>query len=133
LIYALLGVVFGIAGGMGLGGGVVLIPALTLLMGIEQHMAQGMTLFAYLPMAAFALTLHIRNKNVNIRRALYIMAFGLAGGVAGYLAASAFDTNTLKIVFGAFLIAAALLRSWRQEVKPRLRKRQENNAVRNGR
>ncbi len=125
MIYALLGVVFGIAGGMGLGGGIVLIPALALLCGTEQHTAQGMTLFAYLPMAVFALASHIRHKDVNIRRALFIAAFGLAGGVAGYLAATALETDTLKTVFGVFLIAAALLRAWRQEAAPWLKKRRE--------
>ena len=50
--YILLGVIFGIVGGMGLGGGIVLIPCLALLMGQPQHAAQGMTLFAYVPMAA---------------------------------------------------------------------------------
>ncbi len=127
-----MGVVFGIAGGMGLGGGIVLIPALTLAMGAEQHTAQGMTLFAYLPMALFALASHIRKKNVNIRHALIIASFGLAGSVGGYLIASAFDTQTLKTVFGVFLVAAALLRCWRQELKPWLEKRRNNSGSQHG-
>jgi uncharacterized membrane protein YfcA len=125
LIYAVLGVLFGVAGGMGLGGGIVLIPALTLMMGLEQHAAQGMTLFAYLPMAVFALISHIRQKIVRIRPTLYITAFGLAGAVGGYLLAVAIETQTLKTVFGAFLIAAALLRAWRQEIGPWLQRRKE--------
>ncbi len=126
MIYTVLGLVFGVAGGMGLGGGIVLIPALTLLMGVEQHAAQGMTLFAYLPMGTFALVSHVRKKAVRLKPSMFIAAFGLAGAAGGYLLAAAFDTQTLKTVFGAFLIAAAVLRAWRQEVKPRLdRRRQE--------
>lgn len=125
MIYTLFGFVFGVVGGMGLGGGIVLIPALTLLMAVEQHAAQGMTLFAYLPMAAFALAGHIRKKTVHFKPVLYITAFGLLGAAAGFLLARLFDTETLRRVFGGFLIIAALLRVWRQELKPRLDKRRE--------
>jgi len=98
----------------------VLIPCLTLLLSTEQHAAQGMTLFAYLPMAVFALISHIRQKNLHIRPVLYITAFGCAGGVAGFLLARAIEADTLRLVFGVFLIGAALLRVYRQEIQPRL-------------
>ncbi len=113
---------FGIVGGMGLGGGIVLIPCLTLFLSVSQHEAQGMTLFAYIPMALFALISHIKQKNVRLKSALFITAFGCAGGAAGYFLASAIDPDTLKIMFAVFLIAVALLRIWRQEVKPRIDK-----------
>lgn len=126
LLYVLLGLVFGIAGGMGLGGGIVLIPALTLLMGAEQHAAQGMTLAAYIPMAAFALASHIRQKNVRIKPALFTTAFGCIGGAGGYFLAAAIHEDVLKTVFAVFLIAAALLRVYRQEIAPRLKKRADD-------
>ena len=121
MIYAVLGAVFGIVGGMGLGGGIVLIPALTLLMGQSQLAAQGMTLFAYLPMAAVALISHIRQKNVRIKSALFLTVFGCAGGVGGYLLALTIGDNVLRTVFAVFLIAAALLRLWRHELCPKAR------------
>ena len=117
MIFAALGVVFGIVGGMGLGGGIVLIPALTLLMGAGQHAAQGMTLFAYLPMAAAALVSHFRQKNVRLKPALFLTAFGCVGGVGGYLLASAIDDAPLRTVFAVFLIVIALLRVWRFELR----------------
>ncbi len=123
MLYALIGLAFGIVGGMGLGGGIVLIPALTLLLGMPQHAAQGMSLFAYLPMALAALIIHIRKKQINIRPALKLTGFGCVGGVAGYLLASVMTGGTLRVVFAVFLIAAALLRAWRQEIGPRLKKR----------
>lgn len=125
MIYALLGVVFGIVGGMGLGGGIVLIPVLTLLMGIEQHAAQGMTLFAYLPMAAVALVMHIRKKQIRIKPVLFLTGFGCAGGVLGYWLATALAGVTLRTMFAVFLIGAGLLRVWRQEIGPRLTKRRQ--------
>lgn len=119
VVYIVLGVVFGIVGGMGLGGGIVLIPSLVLLMGLPQHAAQGMTLFAYLPMAAAALFMHIRRKNVHIRAALFITAFGALGGAGGYFLASVVNADALRTVFAVFMIGAALLRIWRQEIAPR--------------
>lgn len=125
MIYALFGLVFGVVGGMGLGGGIVLIPVLTMGLGVEQHAAQGMTLFAYLPMAVFAVIGYIRKKTVRFKPVLFLIAFGLLGAAGGFLLARAVETQTLRLVFGGFLIAAALLRAWRQEVKPRMeRKRQ---------
>lgn len=110
---------------MGLGGGIVLIPCLTIFLSLSQHQAQGMTLFAYIPMALFALISHIRQKNVKLRPALFITAFGCVGGVGGYFLAAAIDSGTLRSVFAVFLILVALLRIWRQEVKPRL----ENKSI----
>jgi len=118
-VYALLGAVFGAVGGMGLGGGIVLIPALTLLLGLSQHQAQGMTLLAYVPMAAAALITHVRRQNVCLRDALPMMLLGCAGGAGGYLLASLVDAGSLRVVFALFLILLALTRIYRQEVRPR--------------
>ncbi len=120
MIYALLGAAFGIVGGMGLGGGIVLIPALTLLMGQSQHSAQGMTLFAYLPMAALALISHIRQKNVRFKPMLFLTLFGCIGAAGGYFVAAAIDGSLLRTVFAVFLIITALLRLWRFELRGKL-------------
>jgi uncharacterized membrane protein YfcA len=71
-------------------------------------------------MALFALISHIRQKNVRLKPALFITAFGCAGGAAGYFLASAITPDSLRMIFAVFLIAVALFRIWRQEVKPRL-------------
>jgi uncharacterized membrane protein YfcA len=125
MLYAVFGLVFGIVGGMGLGGGIVLIPALTLLMDMEQHTAQGMTLFAYLPMALAALIIYIKKKQIRLKPVLFLTGFGCVGGVAGYWLATALAGETLRIIFAVFLIGAALLRVWRQEIAPRLKKNRE--------
>ncbi len=122
ILYVIFGALFGIVGGMGLGGGIVLIPCLTLILALSQHEAQGMTLFAYIPMALFALISHIRRKNVKLRPALFLTAFGCVGGAGGYFLATAIDPATLKTIFAVFMILVALLRVWRQEVKPLMEK-----------
>jgi len=128
MLYAVFGLVFGVVGGMGLGGGIVLIPALTLLMDAEQHTAQGMTLFAYLPMALAALIIHIKKKQIRLKQVLLLTGFGCAGGALGYWLASVLAGETLRFIFAIFLIATALLRAWRQEIGPRLKKRREGKA-----
>lgn len=128
ILYIVFGAIFGVVGGMGLGGGIVLIPCLTLFLAANQHEAQGMTLFAYIPMALFALVSHIKQKNVRLKPALFITAFGCIGGVAGYFLATAIDSETLRKVFAIFLILIALLRIWRQEVKPLLDKKKQTES-----
>jgi uncharacterized membrane protein YfcA len=130
ILFALLGVLFGVVGGMGLGGGIVLIPALTLFMGISQHEAQGMTLFAYLPMAAAALVSHFHQKNVSVKPALFLTLFGCVGGAGGYWLASATQEDVLRMVFAVFLIIAALLRVWRGEIAPWLKRKKSNDKTR---
>lgn len=120
MFYLLFGIAFGIVGGMGLGGGIVLIPCLTLFLGTLQHEAQGMTLFAYIPMAIFALVLHMRKKNVQLKSVLFVTLFGCLGGAGGYFLASMVDAASLKKVFAVFLLIIALLRIYRQEIKGRI-------------
>lgn len=127
ILFALLGVLFGVVGGMGLGGGIVLIPALTLFMGISQHEAQGMTLFAYLPMAAAALVSHFRQKSVSLKPALFLTLFGVVGGAGGYWLAAAIEEDPLRIIFAVFLIVAAVLRVWRGEIGPWMKRRKSND------
>lgn len=122
ILYGLFGIAFGIVGGMGLGGGIVLIPALTLIMQAGQHEAQGMTLFAYIPMALAALIMHIKNKQIKIKEIVGIAIFGVAGSVLGYFLATILDADSLRIFFAVFLIIIAVLRIYKQEIKPKMGK-----------
>lgn len=114
ILYLLAGVLFGIIGGMGMGGGIILIPALTLLLGETQHAAQGLNLAAFLPMSGLALYLHIKKKRVKIKSALIMAACGTIGALAGALAANAIDGAFLKKCFGGFLILLAILRIFKR-------------------
>ena len=114
ILYLIAGVLFGTIGGMGMGGGIILIPTLTLLLDTPQHTAQAMNLAAFLPMSIFALITHIRHKRVDIRIALIMAAFGAAGAVFGALAANILDAAVLKKCFGGFLILLAAIRIYKQ-------------------
>ncbi|NJA69805.1 TSUP family transporter, partial [Clostridioides difficile] len=64
MLFALIGFFAGIIGGMGMGGGTILIPALVLLAGIDTKIAQSVNLLSSIPMTLIALAIHIKNKNV---------------------------------------------------------------------
>ena len=53
-LYFLCGILGGVLGGMGMGGGTVLIPLLTIFCGVEQGAAQGVNLLSFLPMSLLA-------------------------------------------------------------------------------
>ncbi len=110
MLYAIFGVIFGVVGGMGMGGGIVLIPALTLILSESQHSAQGLNLVAFLPMAVCALFLHIKNRRVEKKLCLYMCIGGALGAVAGAFIATAVDGTLLAKIFGGFLIALSAFR-----------------------
>ena len=105
---AVYGLLAGVLGGMGLGGGTLLIPALTLLAGLDQRAAQGINLLAFLPMAVLALYEHIKNKRVD-RGVIRMALFGLAGAGAGAALALVLDANILRKGFAAFLAVLAVV------------------------
>ena len=100
----LVGIVGGILGGMGMGGGTLLIPLLTIFLDIEQSVAQGINLLAFLPMSAVSLFIHFKNKMINYKISWPIVLTGTIGAVLGAMFVKFVEVNTLKIGFGIFLI-----------------------------
>lgn len=98
---------------MGMGGGTLLIPALTLVLGVGQHQAQGVNMLAFLPAAALALYVHRKEGRVSLRHVWPILLAGLAGAALGALAAAALQAAWLKTIFGGFLLFAGIL-EWRK-------------------
>lgn len=103
IILILTGFVSGIISGMGIGGGTVLIPALTLFLNIEQKTAQSINLIYFIPTAAMALTSHIKNKRIEKDNIFKLILFGVGGAVIGSLAAGRASSETLRKFFGIFL------------------------------
>ena len=103
MLNVLTGFLSGIISGMGIGGGAILIPALTLFQGVSQQVAQGINLVYFLPTAIVSLIVHIKNKNVEIKTALIIGLSGLIGAMGGALLAIKLDGGLLRRMFGVFL------------------------------
>lgn len=108
LIYLAVGLLAGILGGMGMGGGTILIPALTIFLGVNQHIAQATNVIAFLPMAALVLPAHKKNGLLKTDDVWEIIIPALITTVLAGLIMAALPTQVLKKLFGLFLIALAV-------------------------
>lgn len=109
LLYLILaGFVSGIVGGMGMGGGTLLIPVLTIFLSFAQKNAQAINLLAFIPMAIFALIIHIKNKLVDFKVGIPIVIVGVFFSVGGSLLANSLSNQFLRKIFGGFLLIVGL-------------------------
>jgi uncharacterized membrane protein YfcA len=115
LVYSMIGLMVGIlAGFMGVGGGVILIPLLVYVLHMQQHMAQGTSLFLQLPPLGLGALLMYRKKGQVDVTVGAICALGiLLGGYFGSKIAIGLSSKALKEWFGLFLIVAAVM-LWRK-------------------
>ena len=107
-LYAIFGVLSGILGGMGMGGGTVLIPLLTIFLETSQILAQCYNLLAFLPMSIIAIIIHYKNKLINTNYLFFIVFFGVIFSLLGSFLANLMDKNLLKVLFGVFLIILSI-------------------------
>lgn len=109
ICFILSGLASGILGGMGMGGGTILIPILTIFMKVSQHTSQALNLLSFIPMAIVALIIHFKNHLVKFKKSLFIIVPALASCVGGCYLAKAISGDILGKCFGGFLIALAIL------------------------
>ncbi|QZY56504.1 sulfite exporter TauE/SafE family protein [Crassaminicella profunda] len=98
-----IGLLSGIIGGMGIGGGTILIPALIMFTTLTQQQAQGINLLAFIPVASIALITHIKNKNVETSISLPLIILGILGSILGSFLAVNLSSDLLRKFFGIFL------------------------------
>ncbi len=106
----ILGLVTGVlAGILGIAGGVFLIPALVMLFGFTQKMAQGTTIAVLLPPIGIgAAYFYYRSGNINIKAAV-ILAIGiLIGGFVGAFMANKLPNEIIQKVFAVFMIGVGI-------------------------
>ncbi len=106
--YAIAGVVGGLIGGMGMGGGTLLIPLLTIFCGLGQHAAQAVNLISFIPMSIVALVIHFKNKLIELKNVLWIILSGVVTCIASCFLANIIEGDLLKRLFGAFLLVLAV-------------------------
>ncbi|MGZ4333045.1 MAG: TSUP family transporter [Gaiellaceae bacterium] len=96
------------AGLLGVGGGTLMVPFLTLAAGMSQHAAEATSLLVVLPTAIVA-SLVLRRRGVgDLGLALRFGTLGAIGGVAGALLALALPGHVLRLVFACFLALVAV-------------------------
>lgn len=104
----LIGLVSGIVSGTGMGGGTILIFLLSFLMGIEQHIAQATNLIFFIPTSIVAIIVNLKNKNIDMKLALFISIFGILGAIIGANISIHIDVGILRKCFGIFLAIIAM-------------------------
>jgi uncharacterized membrane protein YfcA len=107
LLFVLIGALGGVAAGLfGVGGGVVLVPALIYWAGFSQHLATGTSLAVLLPPIGLAATIeYYRHGNVDVRAAIILAASMFAGAWVGAYLANQMKGPHLRLLFGVFISA----------------------------
>lgn len=94
-----------LSGVFGIGGGVIVVPALIYLAGFRQHVATGTSLAVLLPPVGLGAALeYYRNGNVNFRAAIVIAVMMAAGGYVGAFAANRLSGPYLRLAFSLFIV-----------------------------
>jgi uncharacterized protein len=106
---ALLGFVGGMVGGLlGVGGGIVFVPALAIFQGQSQLHAEATSLLAIVPVAMVAAYRQYGYGNVRVRDGLVVGALSPIGVLIGVETANAVSQRTLELGFSALLVFVAL-------------------------
>ncbi len=93
-----------LSGMMGVGGGTVMIPPMVILAGMSQHLAQGTSLLAMIPVSISGALTHYRLGNVETELLYGLVIGAMVGGYLGGTAANLLPDLYLKVIFAAVLI-----------------------------
>ena len=109
-VLLLIGIVSGIMSGFfGIGGGVIIVPALFYLIGFSQHKAIGTSLAVLLPpVGAAAVFEYYRRGNVDLRVAFIVSVGLIAGAWIGAHFANKVSGPALRLAFGIFIVIVGL-------------------------
>ena len=110
LLFLLLGLVAGILSGLiGIGGGIIIVPALVFIFGLTQHQAQGTTLALMVPpIGILAAWTYYQKGFVDLRIAALVCAGFVVGGLLGAKLATNLSNVILEKIFGVALLLIAL-------------------------
>lgn len=116
LLYLLAGIAGGFLGGMGMGGGTVLIPLLTIFFKCNGHLSQAVNLISFIPMAVVALIFHLKNNLVEKKGILFIIIPATVFAVLGSILSAKLDGELLSKIFGGFLIGLSVIQFFSDKI-----------------
>jgi uncharacterized membrane protein YfcA len=109
LIAGLIGLVSGVASGLfGVGGGIVMVPAMMFFMGVPIKTAVGTSLAVIIPTALMGTYKHFSQGNVDWKLALSLAPMAILGGYSGAWLTKVIAADDLKKAFGGFLVLVGL-------------------------
>lgn len=98
----------------GLGGGVVVIPVLTLAFGVDFHYAVGAALVASIATSSGSGAAYVREGITNVRLGMFLEIATTIGAVVGAAVAVYLDSNTIAVIFGCTLVLTAVMQQRRK-------------------
>ncbi len=114
IILFIIGFFSGIIAGLGIGGGAILIPALTLFLDMDQKTAQSINLIYFIPTALIASITHFKNKNIKKDSLIKLILFGFLGVFLGFFIINNISNDSLRKIFGVFLLIMGLMEIFRK-------------------
>ena len=103
----LISIVAGLVGSLvGLGGGVVVIPILTIVFGVDIHFAIGASIISVIATSSGAAATYVKDKMTNLRVGMFLELGTTAGAIFGALIAAYVDSVALELVFGTILLVS---------------------------
>jgi uncharacterized membrane protein YfcA len=109
LIAGLIGIFSGVASGLfGVGGGIVMVPAMVLLLKMDVKLAVGTSLAVIIPTALSGTFKHLQLGNVDLKVALSLVPAAMIGSYIGAYLTSHISSGNLKKAFGGFIILVGL-------------------------
>ncbi len=113
LILLIIGILAGFSSGMvGIGGGIIIVPALVFFLGLTQHQAQGVSIgMLLLPVGFLAAINYYKAGNLDFTKSLIIGASFVVGAYLGSKVSLSIDGAIMKRIFGViiFLISLKLI------------------------
>ena len=98
----------------GLGGGVVVIPVLTLCFGVDFHYAVGAALVASIATSSGSGSAYVKEGVTNIRLGMFLEIATTIGAVCGAAVAIYLNSNTIAIIYGGVLVLPAIMQQRRK-------------------
>lgn len=131
LFFVLIGLAGGVIGGMGMGGGTLLIPLLTISLGVEQKLAQSINLIAFIPMSICAIIIQAKQKNIQIKEVFWVAIPALITSLISAYCVKFISSKWLGKSFGIFLIVLAVTMLISQIIAQIKQKKLKNNGKNN--
>lgn len=104
-----IGLVTGFINGIfGSGGGMIIVPALTFLMGLEDHKAHATAISIILPLTIISTILYLKADMVKFNIALYVVLGGIVGSFIGAKFLKKVPAPLLRKIFGGIIIFTAI-------------------------
>ena len=109
LWYLLLAIVSGLLAGMGMGGGTLLIPMLTIIMGVSQDIAQATNLLVFVPCGIICTIIYTKDHLIDFKKGGIIVGSASIVSVVAAIIAVKIESKILKLSFGGFIALLGLV------------------------